>query len=30
MKPGIVSLAIAFNLLLAAITFGQTPHKPAA
>jgi len=29
MKPGIVSLALAFNLILAALAFGQTPNKPA-
>jgi membrane-bound lytic murein transglycosylase MltF len=30
MKHGIVSLAMAFNLLLAALAFAQTPTKPAA
>ena len=30
MKPKIVSLALAFNLILAALVFGQTSNKPAA
>jgi membrane-bound lytic murein transglycosylase MltF len=30
MKPGRVFLALAFNLVLSALVFGQTPDKPAA
>ena len=30
MKPGIVSLALSFSLLLSAFAFGQTPNKTAA